>query len=107
MVQHGRWALSPAYDLNPVPEIDRARVNKMPLSEDAPEPSVAAALDVAPRFGIRSGEATKVLRQVFNAVSKWRETARSLHINAATLAPYETAFEHELMEEARVLLKSK
>lgn len=107
MVQHGRWALSPAYDLNPVPEIDRTRGNKMPLSEDAPEPSVAAALDVAPRFGIRSGEATKVLRQVFNAVSKWRETARSLNITAATLAPYETAFEHEIMEEARVLLKSK
>src|SRR5450756_2052418 len=28
MDEPGRWALSPAYDLNPVPELDRARVTK-------------------------------------------------------------------------------
>ena len=34
MHQPGRWSLSPAYDLNPVPEIDRVSVSKTPISED-------------------------------------------------------------------------
>jgi len=29
--QLGRWSLSPAYDLNPVPEIDRVRTSKTPI----------------------------------------------------------------------------
>ena len=99
----GRWALSPAYDLNPVPEIDRTRVNKTPTIEGGEEPTIAAALEAAPRFGLKPRAAKAILRKVFAAVSGWRKTGRQLRIKASTLDAYATAFEHPLMEEAQKL----
>jgi serine/threonine-protein kinase HipA len=100
----GRWSLSPAYDLNPVPEMDRVRVNQTAISEDQNEPSISGALAVAARFGLKAADAEKILRQVFTAVSAWRATGRKLRIKAATLDAYASAFENELMDEARKLL---
>jgi len=37
----GRWSLSPAYDVNPVPEMDRVRTSKTPITEDQQEPTIA------------------------------------------------------------------
>ena len=99
-----RWSLSPAYDLNPVPEIDRVHVHKTPISEDHAESSLAGALAAAPRFGIKAAAAKTILREVFTAVSAWRGTGRKLRIKAATLDAYASAFDHELMDEARRLL---
>ncbi|MEO6994686.1 MAG: hypothetical protein ABI273_13825 [Lacunisphaera sp.] len=53
MLSPSRWALSPAYDLNPVPEIDRARTLKTPITETGGEPSLAAALAAASRFVLK------------------------------------------------------
>lgn len=100
----GRWALSPAYDLNPVPEIDRSRTPKTPISEDPGEPSIAAALAAAPRFGLKTVEAGRILREVLSAVSNWRTAGRQLHLKAPTLDAYATAFEHPLIDEARRLV---
>jgi serine/threonine-protein kinase HipA len=102
----GRWALSPAYDINPVPEMDRARVNKLPVSEESGEPSIDAALAVASRFGLKTTAARTILREVFNAVAAWRKSARQLGLKAAVLDSYASAFEHELTDEARQLLKA-
>jgi serine/threonine-protein kinase HipA len=100
----GRWSLSPAYDLNPVPEVDRARTHKTAITEDLAEPTLGAALAAAPRFGFKVAEATTLLREVFAVVSGWRNTGRRLRIRAATLEAYASAFEHPLMDEARRLL---
>jgi serine/threonine-protein kinase HipA len=97
----GRWALSPAYDLNPVPEIERTQTPKMPISEDQEEPTISAALAAASRFNLRPAEAQTILREVLVAVSDWRKTGRRLRIKAVTLDAYATAFEHSLIEEAR------
>ncbi len=105
MRQAGRWALSPAYDMNPVPEMERARVNKMPISEDSEGPSIAAALAVAPRFGINATVALTILREVLTHVARWRIVGRKLGLKAATLDAYSSAFEHELLDEARRLLR--
>ncbi|MBM3880823.1 MAG: type II toxin-antitoxin system HipA family toxin [Verrucomicrobia bacterium] len=104
MVEAGRWALSPAYDLNPVPEMDRARVSKTPISEEQEEPSIGGALAVAGRFGIKASTAKSILREIFTAVSAWRRTGARLRLRSATLDAYASAFEHELMDEARSLL---
>jgi serine/threonine-protein kinase HipA len=101
MREPGRWALSPAYDLNPVPEIDRTQTPKMPVSEDDGEPSIAAALAAASRFNLTSTQAQTILREVLVVVSDWRKTGRKLRIKAVTLDAYATAFEHPLLEEAR------
>jgi serine/threonine-protein kinase HipA len=106
MRQAGRWSLSPAYDINPVPEMERVRTWKTPISEDESEPTISGALAVASRFGLQETDALSILREVYEAVSKWRNIARKMKMKATTLEPYATAFEHGLMTEARAVLKS-
>jgi serine/threonine-protein kinase HipA len=104
MREPGRWSLSPAYDINPVPEVDRVRMSKTAITEDQDEPTVASALAAAPRFGLKATESKKILREVFMVVSGWRKTGRQLRLNASTLDTYASTFEHPLMDEARQLL---
>jgi len=99
----GKWSLSPAYDLNPVPEIERAQLPKTAIAEDQDEPSIDAALAAAPRFGLKTAAAKTIMREVFSAVADWRKTAKKLRIPGRTLDAYASAFEHPLMEEARNL----
>ncbi|HEY1663749.1 MAG TPA: type II toxin-antitoxin system HipA family toxin [Verrucomicrobiae bacterium] len=101
MHEPGRWSLSPAYDINPVPEVDRVHTNKTAITEEQTEPSIEVALAAADRFGLKAVESKKILRQVFTAVSAWRKTGRKLHIKATTLDAYASAFENPLMDEAR------
>lgn len=105
MLHSGRWALSPAYDINPVPEIDRVRMSQTPISEDQKEVAIAAALAAAGRFGLKPAESRTILREVFAHVSKWRETARQLRLTAAVLQSYASAFENPAMAEAARLLR--
>lgn len=104
MRQPSRWALSPAYDINPVPEIDRKLTPKTAITEDQEEPTMAAALAAAPRFGIKAKEALAILRESVAVVSDWRKTGKRLRLPAPMLNAYASAFEHALMEEARRLL---
>ncbi len=98
------WRLSPAYDLNPVPEIERTQLPNTAITENHEEPSIAAALAAAPRFGLKTAAARIIVREVFSVVAGWRKTGRQLRIPARTLATYASAFEHPLMDEARRLL---
>jgi serine/threonine-protein kinase HipA len=100
----GRWSLSPAYDLNPVPEIDRVRMSQTAISEEGEEPSIAAALAVTDRFGLKTSDAREILRQVLKAVSAWRNVGRMLRLSAATLDTYASAFEHPMRTEAATLV---
>ena len=104
MREPGRWSLSPAYDLNPVPEMDRARMSKTAITEEQKEPTIVDALAAAKRFGLKDVESKKILHDVFVAVSDWRKTGRQLHLKASTLDAYASAFEHPLMDEARRLI---
>jgi len=107
MREIGRWSLSPAYDINPVPEIDRARMNKTPISEDQEEAGIEGALAASPRFGLKPSEARVVLGEVFAAVTTWRKVGVSLRIKATTLDAYSSAFENpHVAEAARILGRS-
>ncbi len=99
----GKWSLSPAYDLNPVPEIERAQLPKTAITENQEDPSIDAALGAAPRFGLKTAAAKSIIREVFSAMADWRKTARKLRIPARTLDIYASAFEHPMMDEARRL----
>ncbi len=50
MREPGRWSLSPDYDLNPVPEMDRVRMCKTAITEDQEEPTIASALAPGLRY---------------------------------------------------------
>ena len=104
MQEPGRWSLSPAYDINPVPEMDRARINKTGISEDQAEPTVAGALAASVRFGLNAAESKRILRQVYRAVSEWRKVGGRLRLKAPTLDAYASAFQNPLMDEARRLI---
>jgi serine/threonine-protein kinase HipA len=104
MREPGRWSLSPAYDINPVPEMDRVHMSKTAITEDQVEPTIAVALTVAERFGLKTAEPKKILSEVFAAVSGWRKTGRQLRLKAATLDAYASAFDHPLMIETKRLL---
>ncbi len=104
MREPGRWSLSPAYDLNPVPEMDRTRTTKTAITEDQAEPTIAGALAAAGRFGLKAAESNRILREVFAAVAGWRKTGRQLRLKASTLDAYASAFEHPLMDETRRLI---
>ena len=104
MHEPGRWSLSPAYDINPVPQVDRIRLSKTAITEDQEEPTIASALAAAPRFGLKTIESKKILHEVFTAVSAWRKAGRQLRLKTSTLDAYASAFEHPLMDETRRLL---
>lgn len=104
MREPGRWSLSPAYDINPVPEMDRVHMSKTAITEDQVEPTIAVALAAAERFGLKAAESKKILREVFTAVSCWRKAGRKLRLKASTLDAYASAFEHSLMDETRRLI---
>jgi len=105
MAAPGRWRLSPAYDVNPVPEVERGRGNQTPLDEGVGEPSLELALGIAKRFGLRPTAAKTILREVFVAVSGWRKAGVRLGLPARTLDAYASAFEHPLAGEAARLLR--
>jgi len=98
------WSLSPAYDINPVLEVDRVRINKTAITEDQEEPTIAGALAAASRFGLMVTEAKKILPEGFTAVSGWRNRGRRLRLKARTFDSYASAVEHPVMDEAKQLL---
>jgi len=102
----GKWSLSPAYDLNPVTEIERAQMPKTAISEDNPDSSIEAAMEAAPRFGLKPAAAKAIVREVHAAVAGWRTTAKKLRLPARTLDAYASAFEHPLMAEAARLRRT-
>jgi hypothetical protein len=80
--------------------MDRARVSKTAIAESQEEPTIAGALAAATRFGLKSEESKKILREVFAAVAGWHKTGKQLRLKAATLDAYASAFDHPLMDEA-------
>ncbi len=87
-----------------MPETDRRHPPKTAITEHQEEPTTAAAVDAAPRFGLKAAEAKVILREVFDGVSGWRNTGKQLRIKVSTFDVYATAFEHPLRDEAHQLL---
>ena len=104
MRESGRWSLSPAYDINPTPEVDRSDINKTPISEDQTDLSITSALGVAPRFGLKPNGARNILDEVLSAVIRWEEVAHRLKLKSSISESYSTAFIHPLVDEAKKLL---
>jgi serine/threonine-protein kinase HipA len=92
-VEHGKWRLSPAFDVNPFP--DRARELKTWISEETgPAASIDALLSVAPYFRIPNAAAREIVREVDAAVGAWREVGQEVGMTAVELDAFADAFEH-------------
>jgi len=97
---HGRWVLSPAFDLNPFP--DRVRELKTWISEDSgPVASLDPLMEVAPYFQVKPARAREIVAQVDRAVANWRIRGREITMSEAELDQFADAFEHEERVAAR------
>lgn len=100
-----QWQLSPAFDINPMPDKDRE--SKTWLSEDTgPVTSMAQLLGQAPQFALSRDQALAVLRQVVEAVMQWRRVGQSVDVamTARELDAFSLAFEHSDLDDARKLV---
>jgi len=96
---HGRWALAPAFDLNPFP--DKAHVLKTWISEETGESgSIRDAYETARHFGLDKTQAAAILGEVVKAASGWQRVAASLGMKRNEIQEFEPAFEHAQMKEA-------
>ena len=94
----GRWSLSPAYDINPTPMIDRFHGRETPVSEDSPDDhEIAAELDNAlgraNRFGLNLPTARTVVAEVRAAMAQWRSIGKRAGISDSAISAYADAFE--------------
>ncbi len=96
------WRLSPAYDLNPVPTDIRPRILSTAIiqGEDR-SASMDLAFMAAPHFGIKSGEAKEIAREVGRTVGKWWDTARKSGASERECDRMATAFEHDDLAAVR------
>lgn len=104
-VGYGLWRLAPAFDINPFP--DRERESKTMLSDDTgPVTDIDMLMDHASYFGLNEAAAQRVLREVWIAVSRWREVAikPETGLSAKELGDFAPAFEHEQMDRAKTLI---
>jgi serine/threonine-protein kinase HipA len=91
----GGWRLAPAYDLNPVPTDIKPRILTTAISYEDGTASLALALSVAERFELRKNDARDIIREIGNAVVRWREEAIAVGISRAEIDRMASAFEHD------------
>lgn len=90
----GRWRLSPAYDLNPVPVSEKARELTTWISEQGPEADVDLALEAAVFFALDKKRAQAIIDEIQAVLKNWRRTARSLGMSPKDIAVYSTAIQN-------------
>ena len=83
------WALSPAYDVNPVAAGDGLKLN---VSEHDNAQDLDLAREVAPYFRVPALRAGEIISEVVSAVRGWREAATSLGIPASEQTRMARAF---------------
>ncbi len=89
--RNGRWRLSPAYDLNPVPLSEKARELTTWISEQGPEADIDLAREAAPFFALREKQAEAIINEIMSALENWQDTARRLGMSSKDIATYATA----------------
>ena len=89
----GKWRLSPAYDLNPVPLEEKVRELATWISEEGPEASVDLSRRAAPFFALKDNQAEHIIGEVSQAIAGWRDVARQLNMTVADIAAYASAFD--------------
>lgn len=86
----GGWRLAPLFDVNPSPELSRARVTSIFGENGADETS--GLLDFAAVCGVSRVAARRIVAEVLGAMRSWREAARRNGCRDAELALFEPVF---------------
>lgn len=99
----GRWRLSPAFDVNPVPE-QGVRL-KTAISEiHGNELDIDQLIDAAPYFGIDKNTAVRVVADMATTIRDgWRQIAARLHMPGKDVRFVAPAFENPQIDRAITL----
>lgn len=84
------WSLSPAFDLNPNPESNRHLSTAIDFDET--EANVDVLLAVGPAFRLLENDAVRVLEEVSEAVSSWRDAATATGLQRSAIEAMAPAF---------------
>lgn len=96
----GGWALSPAYDLNPVPVDVKPRVLSTGIVPDDAAASLELAMEAAPYFGLDATAAQAIAAEIGAKTAAWRTVAKSFGLPSAETERMASAFEHGDLEQA-------
>jgi serine/threonine-protein kinase HipA len=88
----GGWALSPAYDLNPVPSDVRPRILTTNVTLDDATGSLDAARESATYFGLSTTRSGALITEVREAVGTWEVVARSAGASSRECSRMRSAF---------------
>nr|WP_188130210.1 HipA domain-containing protein [Massilia mucilaginosa] len=78
LLEPGRgWRLSPAYDMNPVPESSALKLN---ISEHDNALDLDLVVSVAPYFRVSEDQAQTIIRRCICVVGQWRKVATALKL---------------------------
>jgi serine/threonine-protein kinase HipA len=94
------WRLAPAYDVNPVPVDIKPRVLTTAIDLDVGTASLDLALEVAPYFELDSPQASRITRELGQAVAGWRKAASRQGLSPAEIERMASAFEHDDLRAA-------
>lgn len=97
------WVLSPAYDMNPMPITEKARILTTSITYDDPRASLDPAFEFAEYLGIPKDEALATIKQVAQATATWRDVATRFGISSSAQERMVTAFEHDESKKAEAL----
>lgn len=86
------WRLSPAFDLNPNPDVGTPRVTGVGGAHRREE-ELDGLITYAESFRVTPPSAKRIIREVLEAVSGWRTVAPSNGVPEAELSRFEAAFE--------------
>lgn len=91
----GKWRLSPAYDLNPVPVEENTHELATWICEEGPDADLGLAYRAAPYFGLNNDAANRIVGEVTAGLQRWRDLAHRLGMSAADAEVYATAISPE------------
>lgn len=89
------WRLSPAFDVNPNPDVSEDRTTSIGWVSEC-NGEIEALLDVASNFGV-AGCAREILRDITEATRTWRSAAARNGIAASECTRFERTFGHSCM----------
>ncbi|WOQ16007.1 type II toxin-antitoxin system HipA family toxin [Raineyella sp. W15-4] len=79
LADHGSWTLSPAFDVNPTPDVTRTRATSI-AGADAQSEEVDGLLALAQDCSLSAEAARERLRYVASALANWQHQARKNRI---------------------------
>jgi serine/threonine-protein kinase HipA len=97
------WSLSPAYDVNPTPTDEKARVLSTNIDLDEGTCSLDLVLEAASYFNLKAIDARTIVGEVGSAVARWRDVAAEVGAPVREIERMASAFEHDDLARARTL----